>query len=124
MMTLAFFSTELLVILMISVLFTVLVVVIFGARLKAVINYMFKWKELEIKLNEQLEENNRIQAELNNFKDSLEKSNSEKQELIQKLADWEFRLKRLEEKGVQPSKEKANEKEDIVIEYYMNSENG
>lgn len=121
-MTLAFFSSDLLLVLTISILVTVIVALIFGFRLKAVYNYMFKWKELDIKLSELSDEYKDILFEAKNLKASLEESNAENQKLKMKLADVETRLKDLEEKVISPSKERTAEKEDIIIEYYMGNE--
>lgn len=119
MTTLAFFTTDVLLVLIISVLVTIVVATVFWLRLKAVINYSFKWKELEImlkKLNVQFKE---IQDEVAVLKINMDKGQDDKHEFQKKLLALEARLKALEDKSSTLPGEKNDDKQDIVVEYYM-----
>ena len=119
MTTLAFFTIDVLLVLIISVLVTIVVATVFWLRLKAVINYSFKWKELEIMLNKLNVQFKEIQDEVAVLKINIDKEQDDKHEFQKKLLALEARLKALEDKSSTLPGEKNDDKQDIVVEYYM-----
>ncbi|RIJ50503.1 hypothetical protein D1614_00780 [Maribellus luteus] len=119
MTTLAFFTTDVLLVLIISVLVTIVVATVFWLRLKAVINYSFKWKELEIMLNKLNVQFKEIQDEVAVLKINIDKGQDDKHEFQKKLLALEARLKALEDESSSLPGEKNDDKQDIVVEYYM-----
>ena len=119
MTTLAFFTIDVLLVLIITVLVTIVVATVFWLRLKAVINYSFKWKELEIMLNKLNVQFKEIRDEVAVLKINIDKGQDDKHEFQKKLLALEARLKALEDKSSTLPGEKNDDKQDIVVEYYM-----
>ncbi len=119
MTTLAFFTTDVLLVLIISVLVTIVVATVFWLRLKAVINYSFKWKELEIMLNKLNVQFKEIQDEVAVLKINIDKEQDDQHEFQKKLLALEARLNALEDESSSLPGEKNDDKQDIVVEYYM-----